>query len=97
MRYNLPVVRQVRVSSFRKDGENFTIETSAGKLSARSVVSATRSLQKPFIPSFPGQEEFEGMQLHSAHYKSPEQFAGQTVLIVGIDSRRRKFRGADYG
>lgn len=82
-RYNLPLVRSVKVSSVRKTGENFTIETSAGNLSARAVVSATGSWQKPFIPSFPGQEEFEGVQLHSAQYKSPEQFAGQTVLIVG--------------
>ena len=36
-------------------------------------------------PSFPGQESFTGQQLHSHHYREPdERFAGRRVLVLGI-------------
>lgn len=87
-RYNLPILRPVEVTAVRRtDNEEmesrFIIETSIGKLSARAIVSATGSWQKPYVPVYPGQEKFAGTQLHSAHYRSPEEFAGQNVLVVG--------------
>jgi hypothetical protein len=35
-------------------------------------------------PPFPGQEEFEGTQLHVHDYKTPDVLAGRTVLVLGI-------------
>ena len=35
-------------------------------------------------PAFPGAATFTGEQLHSHHYRTPERFAGQRVLVVGI-------------
>jgi putative flavoprotein involved in K+ transport len=35
------------------------------------------------MPLYPGQELFQGRQIHSAHYRSPHEFARQRVLIVG--------------
>jgi cation diffusion facilitator CzcD-associated flavoprotein CzcO len=32
---------------------------------------------------YSGQGEFAGLQLHSAHYRSPDAFAGRRVLVVG--------------
>lgn len=37
----------------------------------------------PRVPSFPGQEHFQGTVLHSSTYKDPEIFRGKRVLIVG--------------
>ncbi len=34
-------------------------------------------------PAYPGQDLFQGRQLHSAHYQGPGPFAGQDVLVVG--------------
>lgn len=82
-RYSLPIKRPVRVSAVRHKGEVLSVETDQGEWEARAVVSATGSWQKPFIPSYPGQEEFQGKQIHSAHYRSPDEFAGKRVLIVG--------------
>lgn len=82
-RYKLPIVRHVKVSAVRRKNEIIELETTAGNLTAKAVISATGSWQKPFIPSNPGQEDFSGVQIHSADYRSPEQFAGQTVLIIG--------------
>lgn len=82
-RYRLPALRPVTVEAVRRDGELFRLATSAGETTARAVVSATGSWQQPFIPDYPGRDEFEGRQIHSAFYRAPEEFAGQSVLVVG--------------
>ncbi|XP_007935983.1 flavin-containing monooxygenase 5-like [Orycteropus afer afer] len=40
----------------------------------------------PYLPlhSFPGIEKFEGCYFHSREYKSPEDFLGKRVIVVGI-------------
>jgi dimethylaniline monooxygenase (N-oxide forming) len=35
-------------------------------------------------PAFPGAGAFTGEQIHSHHYRTPEPFTGQRVLILGI-------------
>jgi putative flavoprotein involved in K+ transport len=82
-RYNLPVERPVRVSAVRRECDGLLVETDRGLWSAQAVVSATGTWQKPYIPSYPGRDEFAGIQIHSAQYRSPEQFKGQRVLVVG--------------
>lgn len=47
------------------------------------MVSATGTWSHPYTPDIPGRDLFQGMQVHSAHYMRPEDFAGQTVLVVG--------------
>lgn len=82
-RYDLPVLRPVKVSAVRREDEYLIIESSAGNFKAKAVVSATGTWSVPFIPDYPGIENFALRQIHSAEYRSPEEFAGQTVLIVG--------------
>jgi putative flavoprotein involved in K+ transport len=81
-RYQLPVARPVRVEAVRRDGD-VLVETDAGEWRARAVVSATGSWQRPYVPDVPGRETFRGLQLHSAGYRGPEEFAGMRVLVVG--------------
>ena len=35
-------------------------------------------------PAFPGQDEFEGVQMHVHDYKTPELLEGKRVLVLGI-------------
>ena len=35
-------------------------------------------------PAFPGAATFTGQQIHSHHYRTPEPFTGQRVLVVGL-------------
>ena len=35
-------------------------------------------------PSFPGSEDFPGEQIHAHYYRTPEVFAGKTVVVLGI-------------
>ena len=82
-RYRMPVERPVRVSAVLRRGGELAVETDRGKYVARAVVSATGTWQKPFIPEYPGRDLFRGRQLHSAHYRSPEEFRGLRVLVIG--------------
>jgi putative flavoprotein involved in K+ transport len=82
-RYQLPTRRPVLVTSVNSVDEGLSVQTNRGQFLARAVISATGSWQKPFIPDYPGQENFQGIQIHSAHYQSPDRFAGKRVLVVG--------------
>jgi len=82
-RYALPIQRPVRVHALRRGDGGLLIEIDRGVYQARAVVSATGTWRKPYIPRYPGQELFRGIQIHSADYRRPELFAGRRVLIVG--------------
>ncbi len=82
-RYKLAAQRNVRVHEVRKSDIGFTLSTSAGTFQARAVINATGSFTRPAIPAFPGLDKFKGTILHSSQYKSPADFAGQRVAVVG--------------
>jgi len=82
-RYALPVERPVRVLATHAEADRLRLDTSAGPIIARAVISATGSWGAPVVPQFEGASEFAGRVLHSAHYPGAEPFAGQRVLVVG--------------
>ncbi len=83
-RFGLPVLRPVRVSAVRRtDDDRFRVETDAGPWTARAVVNATGTWSRPFVPRYPGQETFRGRQLHTVDYRTPEEFRGLHVVVVG--------------
>lgn len=82
-RYEIPVRRPVHVTGVRHAENGFALETSAGPIGARAVVSATGTWANPLIPAVDGGETFGGVVLHSAHYAGPAPFAGRRVVVVG--------------
>lgn len=82
-RYGFAVERPVRIVKMENGGDHLVASDGSRQWAARAVVSATGTWGAPFIPDYPGRQEFRGQQLHSAHYRSPEPFRGQTVLVVG--------------
>lgn len=82
-RYDLPVHRPVRVTGVHRDGEFLRVETDSGMWQARAVISATGTWWRPFLPAVPGRTHFRGRQLHTVEYRSPRDFAGQRVVVVG--------------
>lgn len=68
-----------------KGRPGFTVQTSQGRFEALNVVAATGAFQHPVIPPVVP-EEAPVTQLHSFHYKAPEQLPEGAVLVVGAGS-----------
>lgn len=82
-RYGMTVYRPVRVEGVYRAEEGLAVKAGPARIRARAVVSATGTWEGPYAPDYPGRELFRGEQVHSAHYRSPEPYAGKQVLIVG--------------
>ncbi|HET6503332.1 MAG TPA: NAD(P)-binding domain-containing protein, partial [Amycolatopsis sp.] len=81
--FDLPVLRPVDVSSVRRAGDRLVVASAAGEWAARVVINATGTWERPFWPRYPGQQTFAGRQLHTADYRSAEEFRGRHVVVVG--------------
>jgi cation diffusion facilitator CzcD-associated flavoprotein CzcO len=82
--FDLRVHRPVDVTAAREgDGGRLRVETDAGVWSARALINATGTWDRPFVPYYPGQETFLGRQLHTAGYRGAAEFAGRRVVVVG--------------
>lgn len=94
-RHGLPVERGVHVTAVRDEDGLLRVEAADGRSwLTRTVVNATGTWRRPFVPHYPGQETFAGRQLHTVDYPGPEAFRGQRVLVVGGGASAVQFLGA---
>lgn len=82
-RYDLPLQRRSRATAVNAAPDALLVQTEDAVWKARAVISATGTWSAPFVPRYPDQAIYGGIQLHSARYAGPHAFAGQRVLIVG--------------
>jgi len=82
--HDLPVLRPVRVDEV-VEADAGLLEVRAGDRAwrTRTIVNATGTWSRPFVPSYPGAETFRGRQLHTHDYPGPDAFRGQRVVVVG--------------
>lgn len=73
----------VAVQAVRRSGERFTVETSAGVMTPRTVVMATGYNGEPKLPSPPGLAQFLGTAIHASAYRNPAPYRGLRTLVVG--------------
>lgn len=81
--FGLEPILGCSVENVRRDG-NWKIRSSNGDMEADIVVMATGMASFPYLPNWPGLEEFEGVVIHSCDYKNPLEFVGSRVLVVGF-------------
>nr|WP_128796089.1 NAD(P)/FAD-dependent oxidoreductase [Corallococcus coralloides] len=83
-KFSIPVRTQHHVSSLRRDGDVYRIETNQGVFEALAVVIATGPYHEPRIPDAARGVDERVVQLHSKDYRNPQQVpGGQDVLVVG--------------
>jgi dimethylaniline monooxygenase (N-oxide forming) len=61
--------------------EDNTVEPQTFAYDAVAVASGTHNYS--CLPSFPGQEQFQGQLIHTENYSKPEDYKGKRVLIIG--------------
>lgn len=84
---NAPIREGVEVLSAEplSGAGGFLVKTSQGEIRARRIVAATGAFQHPVRP--PIVPEAAGItQLHSFHYKAPDQLPEGAVMVVGAGS-----------
>ncbi|MFD9305358.1 NAD(P)-binding domain-containing protein [Streptomyces sp. NPDC060048] len=83
-RFGLHVRRPVDVTAVRDGADGrLLVESGSGTWSARALINATGTWDRPFWPRYPGQETFRGRQLHTADYPGPGAFSGARIIVVG--------------
>ncbi|MDR6610940.1 NAD(P)-binding domain-containing protein [Leifsonia sp. 1010] len=81
--FGLQVQRPVTVHSVSDRGADLIVEHSAGETATRIVVNASGTWGSPFVPYYPGMNDFAGRHVHTSTYRSADEFAGQSVVVVG--------------
>ncbi len=93
-RFDLPVERPVRVRRVRDVDGLLVVEADDRAWTTRTLVNATGTWTRPFIPHLPGMETFVGEQLHTSDYPGPAHFRGKRVVVVGGGASAVQFIGA---
>ena len=81
--FELNVQRPVEVTRVFDRGADLIVEHAAGEIRTQLVVNATGTWGAPFIPWYSGMDTFAGRHVHTSTYVSAEEFAGQSVIVVG--------------
>ena len=91
--HDLPVIRPVRVDRVTSEGELLEVVAGDRHWTARTIVNATGTWTRPFVPHYPGMETFLGEQLHTVDYPGADHFVGRRVLVVGGGASAVQFLG----
>lgn len=85
--YDLKVVRPANVTKVTQELEGFVVtlegEFGTREVSSEILVNATGTWGSPFIPWYPGMNEFAGRHLHTVDYLDATEFEGKDVVVVG--------------
>lgn len=92
----LPVIRPVSVDAVREDTDDpRLLRVDAGDRSwrTRTLVNATGTWTRPFVPHYPGQRSFRGEQWHTSDYPGRDHLAGRRIVVVGGGASAVQFLG----
>lgn len=78
-----PVFEGTSVTAIEKVGDMFSIESSAGTVTADSVILATSLYSRPFVPRAAEGLSDQITQIHTADYRNPAQLPPGGVIVVG--------------
>ncbi len=82
-RFELPVRHGVRVDRLSRNGSGFVAASGTRRFEADNVVVAMSSWQRPRVPRLAAELDPDIVQLHSSHYRNPDQMSDGDLLLVG--------------
>jgi cation diffusion facilitator CzcD-associated flavoprotein CzcO len=91
--HDLPIVRPVRVDEVRDQDGLLVVRAGTRSWIGRTLVNATGTWSRPFVPHYPGADTFRGEQLHTVDYPGPEHFRGRRTVVVGGGASAVQFLG----
>jgi cation diffusion facilitator CzcD-associated flavoprotein CzcO len=71
------------VERIDRDDNLWVVRTAEDVVGATQAVVAAGYEGVPFVPDWPGRDEFEGDLIHAREYQRPAPYAGKRVLVVG--------------
>ena len=81
--YNIPIAFNQKITSLKKVGDFFLLESESQTYKTKNVVVATGPFHTPYTPPCSKNIPNTITQIHSEHYKSPEQLQNGDTLVVG--------------
>ncbi len=91
--HRLPVDRPVRVDRVVDAGAFLRVESGDRSWLTRTLVNASGTWRRPFVPHYPGIETFRGEQLHTVDFPGPDALAGRRIVVVGGGASAVQFLG----
>jgi hypothetical protein len=82
-RHRFNIQLGVEVYRVAPEGELWRVESSEGVEHYPAVISATGRFCNPIKPDIPGLDTFTGTVIHAHDFRTPQDFAGKRVLVVG--------------
>ena len=82
-KFNIPIEFNHKIKSLKKEDGVFILKSDTKKFEAKNVIVATGPFHKPFTPPCHTKISKDILQIHSEHYKSPDQLKEGPTLIVG--------------
>ena len=80
---DVPIEHGTSVKQVTRCADGWLLETTRGPRVADHVIVATGHNRRPFIPTWPGVETYEGRVIHSADFGEVGQYVEKSVLVVG--------------
>lgn len=91
------LLQHVRLNTELLHGEydevnlQWTLQTSVGVITARSLVSSVGPLSRPLVPALPGKETFHGQVFHSSRWDHGCDLTGKRVAVIGTGASAVQF------
>ena len=82
--FDLAVQGGVQVQQATATATGWHVATSVGDYTADVLVLATGIWHTPYVAALPNIASFSGTVQHASHYRSPTDYTGQRVLVVGV-------------
>ena len=83
---HVPVICGVEVTKVEPSARGYSVSTTAGQWSARSVIIATGACDTPFRPPMAGALARSIVQINPTAYWEPDQLPHGGVLVIGASS-----------